>query len=102
MSASPRHCLCCRGAALLSTLLVTACAGRPTPNPNVVVVGITSGPNNLDPRFDINDSSQKIHQLIFDSLLILDDRLRVVTTGGLAERFDHPDSTTYIDYQHVG
>ncbi len=81
---------------------MTACVGRPTPNPNVVVVGITSGPNNLDPRFGINDSSQKIYQLIFDSLLILDGRLRVVTTGGLPERFDHPDSTTYIDYQYVG
>jgi peptide/nickel transport system substrate-binding protein len=83
-------------APLLLLLASPACVDRPVANPNVIVVGITSGPENLDPRFGIDDSSQKIHQLIFDSLLMLDDRLRVVTTGGLAERFENPSPTSYV------
>ena len=30
-------------------------ASGPTPNPNVIVVGIASGPNNLDPRIGTDD-----------------------------------------------
>ena len=71
-----------------------ACLGRPTPNPNLLVVGITSGPNDLDPRFGLDDVSQKIHQLIYDSLLVIDDRMQLAP--GLAEGFDNPTPTTYI------
>ena len=70
------------------------CLQRPTPNPNVLVVAIPSGPNNLDPRVGTDDASQKIHQLIFDNLMELDDHLRV--TPKLAERLDHPTPTTYV------
>ncbi|PYR46159.1 MAG: ABC transporter substrate-binding protein, partial [Acidobacteria bacterium] len=55
---------------------------------------MTTGPNNLDPRFGTDDSSQKLHQLIFDSLVDLDDDLRVVPR--LAARFEHPDPLTYV------
>jgi peptide/nickel transport system substrate-binding protein len=89
----PAHGSAQAGLLLIASL---ACTERPAVNPNAIVVGITSGPDNLDPRFGIDDSSQKIHQLIFDSLLMLDDRLQVVATDGLAERFDNPTPTSYV------
>ena len=76
--------------------LACACVDRPTANPNVLVVAITSGPNSLDPRYGLDDSSQKIHQLIFDGLLRIDDGLRYVTEGGLAERLENPAPTTWV------
>src|SRR5712671_5373446 len=82
---------------LLFVMLLVACSGclhRPTPNPNVLVVAMPSGPNNLDPRLGLDDASQKIHALIFDNLMELDDHMRV--TPKLAERLDHPTPTTYI------
>jgi peptide/nickel transport system substrate-binding protein len=78
-------------AALLSS---GACLQRPTTNPNVIVASLTSGPNNLDPRLGTDDSSQKLHPLIFDNLMELDEHLRVVPK--LAERLDHPDPLTYV------
>jgi len=84
--------LCVLG--VLGVLGVSACLRRPTPNPNILVVAIPSGPNNLDPRIGLDDASQKIHQLIFDNLMELDDHMRV--TPKLAERLDHPTPTTYI------
>jgi peptide/nickel transport system substrate-binding protein len=76
------------------------CLSRPTPNPDVLVVGITSGPNNLDPRFGLDDVSQKLHQLIYDGLLVVDDEMRL--TPGLAERFENPTPTTYVAYLRRG
>jgi peptide/nickel transport system substrate-binding protein len=76
--------------------LACACADRPIANPNVVVVAITSGPNSLDPRYGLDDSSQKVHQLIFDGLLRIDDHLQYVTEGGLAERLENPEPTTWV------
>ena len=40
-------------------LLTSGCLHRPTANPNVLVVGVTSGPNNLDPRIGTDDVSAK-------------------------------------------
>jgi peptide/nickel transport system substrate-binding protein len=81
-------------AAIALLLLAPACISRPTPNPNVLVVGVTSGPNNLDPRIGTDDVSGKASQLIFNNLMMLDDRLRVVPD--LAERLDNPDPATYV------
>lgn len=75
-------------------LAAGACLSRPTTNPAVIVASLTTGPNNLDPRVGTDDSSQKLHDLIFDSLVQLDDQLRIVPK--LAERLDHPDPLTYI------
>jgi peptide/nickel transport system substrate-binding protein len=75
-------------------LICTACHDRPRPNPDVLVVALPTGPNNLDPRVGLDDTSQKIGDLIFDSLFELDDRLRV--SPRLAERLDHPTLTTYV------
>lgn len=75
-------------------LTCSACLRGPTPNPNVLVLAMPSGPNNLDPRIGLDDASQKIHALIFDNLMELDDHMRV--TPKLAERLDHPTPTTYL------
>ena len=80
--------------AVAIALLCSTCIHRPTPNPNILVVGVTSGPNNLDPRIGTDDVSGKASQLIFNNLMTLDDHLRVVPD--LAERLDTPDPTTYI------
>ena len=83
-----------RALALTAALLATGCLGRPADNPNAIVVAIQTGPNNLDPRFALDDASQKIDDLIFDPLLDFDDQMRIVPR--LAERFDHPDPMTYV------
>ncbi|MBI3402702.1 MAG: ABC transporter substrate-binding protein [Acidobacteria bacterium] len=75
-------------------LLASGCLHRPTDNPNVIVVGVTSGPNNLDPRIGTDDVSGKISQLVFNNLMTLDEHLQVVPD--LAERLDHPDPTTWV------
>ena len=80
--------------ALLLLLCCTGCLHRAVDNPNVIVVAITSGPNNLDPRVGTDDVSQKIHQLIFNDLMDLGSDLRV--GPGLAERLDNPAPTTYV------
>jgi peptide/nickel transport system substrate-binding protein len=78
----------------VAALTILGCIHRPTANPNVIVMSLTSGPNNLDPRIGTDDTSQKLHDLIYDNLVDLDDHLRVVPR--LAERLDHPNPLTYI------
>jgi peptide/nickel transport system substrate-binding protein len=80
--------------AIVCLLCSAACLHRPTENPNILVVGVTSGPNNLDPRIGTDDVSAKTAQLIFNNLMTLDDHLRVVPD--LADRLDHPDPATYV------
>lgn len=72
---------------------VTCSAPRPASS-NVIVVGITSSPTNLDPRFGLDDVSQKLHQLIYDSLISLDDQMRPRLE--LAESFEAPTPITYV------
>jgi len=83
--------------ALSVVILLGGCAGcihRPVENPNIIVMGITSGPNNLDPRIASDDTSQKLGQLIFSSLMTLDDHLRAVPQ--LAEKIESPDPSTWV------
>jgi len=87
-------------AVVLCGVAMTACIRRPTANPDIIVTSLTSGPNNLDPRVGTDDSSQKLHDLIFDNLVKLDEHLRVVPR--LAERLEHPDPLTYIAYLRHG
>src|SRR5262245_17240985 len=83
-----------RPPALALLLFCAGCLQRPVADPNVIVVALTNGPNNLDPRVATDDASQKIQQLIFNDLMDLDASLRV--SPALAERLDHPDPTTYV------
>jgi peptide/nickel transport system substrate-binding protein len=81
-------------AALLLLALAAAACGREAPPANVITVAVLSSPNSLDPRIGSDETSQRIHQLVFDTLLSLDHELRV--TGGLAEAWEQPDPVTYL------
>jgi peptide/nickel transport system substrate-binding protein len=103
LPASRFACACRHGRRRCTRLLVwplallrsvAGCLQRPVDNPNVIVVAMTTGPNNLDPRVGTDDSSQKLAQLIFNDLMDLDAQLRV--GPGLAERLDNPNPTTYV------
>jgi peptide/nickel transport system substrate-binding protein len=79
---------------LLTALAAAACAsGRDTPR-DVITLAVTSSPNNLDPRVGTDEVSQKIQQLVFSTLLALNERLEVV--GGLATGWTTPTPTTYL------
>lgn len=71
-----------------------ACAPRVTPSVDTLVVAVANSPTNLDPGVGLDETSQKIHQLLYHSLLRIDDDLRVVPD--LAVRFDTTDSTNYV------
>ena len=66
------------GIALVCALAIPACLRQPAANPNVIVVAVASGPNNLDPRIGTDDVSQKAAQLIFNGLMAINEQLRVV------------------------
>ena len=90
-----------RAAVVLLLLIATSgCLRRDTTDPNVIVLAVQSSPNNMDPRFATDDASQKIGQLIYDSLLGLDDHLRTIPR--VAESFEQVDDLTYIARLHQG
>jgi peptide/nickel transport system substrate-binding protein len=79
----------------LWALSISACTPpKPPAPPRAIVVGVRTGTNNLDPRFGTDETSQRIGQLIYGSLMDIGDDLRV--TPALAERLDNPDPLTYI------
>jgi peptide/nickel transport system substrate-binding protein len=77
----------------LVTLAAAGC-GQPRPEGDAIVVGMTNSAINLDPRVGADEASQKAHQLIFNTLVRIDDQLRIVPE--LATSVEQPDSTTYI------
>ena len=84
-----------RRAALASFILLVVSACGPTPrDPNIIVVAMANSPTNFDPAVGLDEASQKIHQLLFSSLVRIDASLRVVPD--LAVRFDWPDPLTYV------
>lgn len=80
--------------ALALALAAAGCGGRERPAPGILTVALVSSPNNLDPRVGTDEVSQRIHVLIFDPLLAIDARLRVVPA--LAEGWETPDPRTYV------
>src|SRR5262245_56055981 len=72
----------------------TLACTEPKLSGNIVILGTTNSATNLDPRVGTDETSQKIHQLIFNTLVHIDSQLRVVPE--LAESIDHPDPLTYI------
>ncbi len=83
----------CKGfVLLLSALLLTSCSRRP--DANTVVMIIESSPANLDPRVGTDAQSERIADLIFDSLVHRDDHFQM--RPWLAESWEiSPDGTTY-------
>jgi peptide/nickel transport system substrate-binding protein len=90
-----------RGALLALSLLglATACSSGPTEPPGYLTVLLQNAPNNLDPRIGTDEVSQRVSQLVFDTLFELDDSLRVVPH--LATGWTQPTPTTYrVELRH--
>src|SRR5687768_2718051 len=62
--------------------------------PGFVVVASRTAPNNLDPRLANDETSTRVSELVFDSLLDLGDDLRIKPV--LASSFENPDPLTYV------
>lgn len=60
------------------------------------MVGISSKPSNLDPRFALDAPSQRICQLLFDGLILLDNHLRI--SPHLATKWDIKNDKLYRFY----
>jgi peptide/nickel transport system substrate-binding protein len=75
------------------SIFATACTHSRSTG-NVIVLGTTNSATNLDPRVGTDEASQKIHQLIFNTLVHIDNQLRIIPE--LAESIDHPDPLTYV------
>ena len=79
---------------LVAAFLAAACHGRTAPTGDIIVVALANAPTNLDPGVGLDEASQKLHQLLFRSLLKIDADLRVVPD--LATRFESTDFTNYL------
>ena len=85
-----------RTAALVvaAACLAGACRSAEEVAPGVITVGLANSPSNLDPRAGSDEASQKLHQLLYDSLFRVGDDLRLVPQ--LAASLEQPDDRTYI------
>lgn len=74
---------------------LAACSAPPAAAPRgAIIVGVRTGPNNIDPRVGSDETSERIGELVFNTLLQIGDDLRLKPK--LAERLDHPDPLTYV------
>jgi peptide/nickel transport system substrate-binding protein len=79
---------------MAAAVTVAGCRGSATPPGDWIVLALASSPTNLDPAIGLDETSQRLHQLIFSSLLRIDDDLRNVPD--LATRFEMQDRQTYV------
>lgn len=82
------------------TLTLAGCTADPARDPNVITVAVANAPTNLDPRVGSDEASQRIHQLLYNSLVRVGDDLRVVPE--LASNIEVPDPRTYIVHLRQG
>src|SRR5258705_8459922 len=74
---------------------LTGCAApQASAPPGAIIVGVRTGPNNIDPRLGNDEASSRVAQLMFNQLMELGEDLRPKPM--LAERVDNPDPLTYI------
>lgn len=81
-------------------LLALGCTRTPPAPPGSIVVGMTNSALDMDPRVAADEASQKVHQLLFSTLVRIDDNLRIVPD--VAESLDQPDPLTYIAKLRTG
>ena len=79
-------------------LLATSCARKP--DPNTLVMIIESSPTNLDPRVGIDAQSERIDELLFDSLVRRDEHFEL--KPWLAQSWEIPDPLTYVFHLRQG
>jgi peptide/nickel transport system substrate-binding protein len=85
-------------AALSLLLFSLSCAKRP--DPNTVVMVIENSPTNLDPRVGLDAQSERIGELLFDSLVRRDEHFEL--QPWLAESWEIVDPQTYVFHLHQG
>jgi peptide/nickel transport system substrate-binding protein len=68
--------------------------------PGALVVALESGPTNLDPRYATDADSERIAELVFDSLARPDRNF--LPRSELAESWDAPDDRTFIFHLRRG
>lgn len=85
---------------LLFFLVLSSCSGSVKTEPGVVNFLIESMPTNLDPRIGIDDKSERIDSLLFDSLVELDTHR--IPRADLADKWEMPDPTTYVFHLRSG
>ena len=73
-------------------LLAAACA--PQGSPTTVTMALDQPPTNLDPRIGTDAASERLTQLVFNSLVRRDARSQIV--GDLALDWETPDPRTYV------
>lgn len=86
-------CLC-----VSVVILLAACSHKP--DPNTLVMIIESSPINLDPRVGVDAQSQRIDELLFDSLVTRDAKFSLQPS--LAEHWETPDPLTYVFHLRRG
>jgi peptide/nickel transport system substrate-binding protein len=82
---------------LFPALLFTACGGGgedAAERARTLVVGLSGNPRSLDPRMSTDVASARVQQLLFDSLVALDESSNLVPE--LAESWEMPDEQTYV------
>jgi peptide/nickel transport system substrate-binding protein len=78
---------------LLACASLFSCINAPV-SPDVVTVALESGPSNLDPRIGTDGASERLHELMFNSLVRRDESSEIVPD--LAEGWDLLDPLTYV------
>lgn len=87
--------------AFLLGVLLSGCAhSAPLAGPGYLQVDIENSPLSLDPRFATDAISQRITELMFDSLVKLDRQSQFV--GDVAESIERPTPTTLIFHLRHG
>jgi peptide/nickel transport system substrate-binding protein len=79
--------------AVAAAVIGSSCVQQ-RPDRDAVVVALTNSPINLDPRVGADEASQKAHQLLYNTLFRIDDRLQIVPE--LAEALIEKTPTTYV------
>jgi peptide/nickel transport system substrate-binding protein len=82
----------------ISVMMLASCARRPAADELVMI--IESSPASLDPRVGTDAPSERISQLMFDSLVRRDKHFELQPS--LAERWETPDPLTCIFHLRYG
>jgi peptide/nickel transport system substrate-binding protein len=85
--------LCLTVACLGGATILLGCGAKPA-DPDTVTVAIESSPTNLDPRIGSDAQSERIDELMFDSLVKKDAQFNL--QPDLATRWEMPNPLTYI------
>ena len=81
-------------------LFLSGCSRAPTSDPAAIVFLIETMPANLDPRIGTDAQSQRLHSLIFSSLLERDTQMNL--RGDLADRWESPNPLTWVFHLRPG